>query len=145
MRVCIFGGRDITDPAVLLRALERAAAKGIVPTVVVCGKAPGADTLGEVWAARRGLRVEPFRAAWDDIDAPGAVIRYRNNRPYNAKAGHDRNVLMGERAEAGVALWDGVSPGTKSMIAILRNLCKPVHVELVGEHQPGLFDGCDDV
>ncbi len=145
MRVCIFGGRDITDRDLLDRAVAKAAAKGIVPTVVVCGKAPGADSLGEAWAKARGIPVEPYPAAWDDLDAPGAVIRYRNGKPYNARAGHDRNRDMGERAEAGIGLWDGRSTGTKDMISVLRNLCKPIHVELLGESQPGLFDECDDV
>lgn len=141
MRVCIFGGRDIDDRALLERAMANAAEKGIVPTVVVCGMAPGLDTLGRRWAEARGLVVEPYPALWDDLDAPGAVVRYRRDgQPYNAKAGPDRNRRMGERADAGVCCWDGKSPGSKSMIEILRSLGKPVHVELIGEATPGLFD-----
>ncbi len=143
MRVVIFGGRTITDRAILDLAMERAAEKGIVPTVVISGQAPGADALGEAWARDHQIPVEPHPADWDDIEAPGAVIRFRRGRPYNAKAGHDRNKTMGERAEAGVCCWDGQSPGTRDMIQIMRNSCKPVHVELLGEQQPGLFDECD--
>ena len=140
MRVVIFGSRNLKDAAIMDRAIANAASKGIVPTVVICGMAPGGDSLGREWAERHGVPWEPFPADWNDLSVPGAVVRYRNGKPYNARAGHTRNLQMGESADAGICVWDGASPGTKDMIAILRNLRKPVHVELLGESQPGLFD-----
>lgn len=147
MRVVIFGGRGIDDRTVLDRAVAAAAEKGIIPTEVACGLAPGADELGRAWANERGVTVVPFPAAWGDLDAPGAVVRYRHDgSAYNAKAGFDRNKDMGEWADAGIGIWDGRSRGTKSMIDILKGLRKPVHVERVDEppapRSPGLFDEC---
>lgn len=144
MRVCIFGSRGVTDRPLLDRAMLAAAGWGIVPTEVVSGREPsGADRLGEDWARDHGVPVVPFAADWADLDAPDAVVRSRRGVPYNARAGHDRNERMGEYADAGVALWDGVSPGTRDMLAIFRRLGKPVHVELTTGPKGGgggLFD-----
>jgi hypothetical protein len=65
MRVVIFGGRTIRDRALLERAIANAAAKGIVPTAVAWGQAPGVDALGKMWADEHGVPVEPFSADWD--------------------------------------------------------------------------------
>lgn len=84
---------------------------------VVSGGAPGGDFLGEQFALFRELPVKKFEAKWDDLTAPGAVVRRnRHGKPYNAKAGHDRNLEMAQYAEALIALWDGQSTGTANMI-----------------------------
>ena len=58
-------------------------------------------------------------AKWDDLTAPGAVIKTnRKGEKYNAKAGHERNVLMSLNTDAAVIFWDGQSPGSKDMIEI---------------------------
>jgi hypothetical protein len=45
-----------------------------------------------------GLIEDPVPADWDDISAPGAVIRrHGNGSLFNARAGIDRNGLMLER------------------------------------------------
>jgi hypothetical protein len=129
MRVCIFGSRGVADAAALDAAMAAAAAAGIVPAVVLSGKEPtGVDALGERWAAARGLPVEPHPARWDDLSAPDALVRFRRGVPYNARAGPDRNRRMCAAADAGVALWDGRSPGTRGMIEFFRRAKKPVHV-----------------
>lgn len=83
---------------------------------IVSGAAAGVDKLGELFAKRNGLTVKSMPADWDNIDVPGAVIRYRNGKPYNAKAGHDRNEDMARYADGLCAVWDGVSTGTNDMI-----------------------------
>jgi hypothetical protein len=142
MRVCIFGSRNLKDASRLEDAMNAAAWAGIVPTAVASGTEPtGVDRMGEQWAAARGIPVVPFRPDWDDVEAPGAIVKFRTDgAPYNAKAGFDRNEEMGEWAEAGVCLWDGVSPGTKNMIDIFRRLGKPVHIEPAVRPTGGLFD-----
>lgn len=116
MRVIIAGSRGVTDPAIVDAAMERAAARGIVPSVVVSGTARGADKLGEAWAESRGIPVVRFPADWS---------RYKNS------AGHKRNAEMAANADALVAVWDGESHGTESMIRIAHAKGLNVYVWLV--------------
>jgi len=68
--------------------------------LVLSGRARGVDQLGEKWAMERDLIIEPYPANWD----------------FGKGAGHMRNQVMASRADALVAVWDGVSKGTKHMI-----------------------------
>lgn len=98
MKTIIAGGRDITDPEILDKALK------LIDweiTEVVCGMAKGADTLGLRWAQCNGIVVKPFPAKW---------------REFGNAAGPIRNSDMALYAEALLALWDGQSKGTKDMI-----------------------------
>ena len=70
-------------------------------TEVVCGKAKGADTLGEHWGKIIKVPIKEFPADWDTF---GRV------------AGFIRNIDMAYYAEALVAFWDESSPGTQHMI-----------------------------
>ena len=98
MKIIIAGGRDITDPNIVMLAMAHS---GWVPTEVVSGGASGVDTLGEQWAAQYGFPVRRFPADW--------------KRHGNA-AGPIRNGEMAAYAEALVACWDGKSRGTFNMI-----------------------------
>ena len=100
MRTVIAGSRSCTDLKVLLQALETCP---WTPSVVLCGLAAGADTLGKLWARQQRIPVEFFVPEW---------------KRYGKAAGMLRNVAMAERAEALIALWDGRSPGTKNMIEL---------------------------
>jgi hypothetical protein len=118
MRVIIAGGRDILDPAIVEAAI---AASGFEITEVVCGMAPGVDSIGRHWAKQRGIPVLERPAAWDDLTAPRARIRTnRFGKRYNANAGNDRNCRMARDAaeENGglIAVWNGKSSGTANMI-----------------------------
>ena len=68
---------------------------------IVCGKARGADSLGEQYAKERGIPVRYFPADW---------------RTLGQSAGYQRNTQMAQYADALVAFWDGRSKGTKHMI-----------------------------
>lgn len=70
-------------------------------STVLCGKALGADTLGERYALTRGLPLEYYPANWDK---------------YGKQAGFIRNTTMADNAEALIALWNGFSRGTAHMI-----------------------------
>lgn len=112
MKVIIAGSRTIED----MKSVERAVRVSMFDiTEVVCGGARGADTLGKQWAADRGIPVSVFPADW--------------NR-WGRKAGYLRNCSMAEYADALVAIWDGSSRGTKSMIDIMRGLKKPIHIDV---------------
>lgn len=75
-------------------------------TEVVCGMAPGADMVGYAWALINGVPIKPFPADWDR---------------YGKKAGMLRNAEMALYARDGgglVLLWDGISPGSASMLKL---------------------------
>lgn len=113
MKTIIAGSRGVTDSGLLEIAIERC---GWEISSVVSGGARGADALGERWAAARSLPVEVFPADWN---------------LHGKSAGYRRNEQMAKNAEALVALWDGVSRGTKHMIDLARKHNLRVHVELL--------------
>lgn len=99
MKIIIAGGRDITDPGLVMLAMAHS---GWIPSEVVSGGATGVDALGEQWAAQWGIPVRRFPADW--------------KRHGNA-AGPIRNREMAAYADALVAIWDGKSRGTANMIS----------------------------
>lgn len=104
-RVIIAGGRYFSDYALLERTMDGLLRNVTEEIVVVCGKARGADTLGEQYAKRRGYRVDYYPADWN---------------AYGSRAGYLRNKQMAENADALVAFWDGQSRGTRMMIELAR-------------------------
>jgi predicted Rossmann fold nucleotide-binding protein DprA/Smf involved in DNA uptake len=115
MRTIIAGSRSIRHIEVVRAAVLTSGWAHDI-SVVVSGTAGGVDTLGEQWAHENDIPVARYPANWKDTKAPGARIKYdRDNRPYNANAGHDRNRLMAQNAAAALLIWDGESPGTRSM------------------------------
>ena len=130
MKVAIIGSRHFGDFQLLEEAIYES---GFNITEECCGKADGADTLGEIWASKLEIPVTPFPAAWSDLEAPGAIIKInRYGEKYNAKAGHDRNTRMISYADAVIALWDGISPGTRHAIREAKRLNKPIFVKYFG-------------
>ena len=134
-RVIIAGGRDFGDVNV-----ERAIKRGVdihvakvqrlwafyhldrlllphFPIEPVSGRATGADTVGEEWAALRGMKSTPFPAKWREL---------------GKAAGHIRNQEMADYAGSTgmlVAFWDGESRGTAGMARIATE--KGMAVEVV--------------
>lgn len=86
-------------------------------TEVVSGKAPGVDTLGEIWAKQNLIKVIPFPADW--------------SLPYNS-GGHKRNQEMADYADALIAIWDGKSSGTEDMIKRARKKGLVVYIHIPG-------------
>lgn len=110
-------------PADVLSGLSEASPYGRLQ--VISGGAAGADTLGEQWAKAAGVPVQRYPAAWDNLDAPGAVIRTnRRGQKYNANAGFDRNRQMAENADAVLVMPGG--RGTDHMVRIAQELGLPV-------------------
>lgn len=106
MRTIIAGSRGI----VLFEILELAIKKApFEVTTVISGGADGVDKMGENYAKKHKLPVEVFLPDW---------------AKHGKAAGPIRNRQMADNAEALLALWDGVSRGTKNMIeeAKARNL-----------------------
>lgn len=98
MKTIIAGTRNFTDYEMLKKAIH---SSKFNITEVVCGKATGADTLGEQWAIENNIPVIYFPANW---------------QKYGKAAGPIRNREMAEYGECLIALWDGNSKGTQNMI-----------------------------
>lgn len=62
MRCIIAGGRDFNNYERLKKVMDTCPYE---ITEVVCGKARGADSLGEKWALERGVHVEYFVPDWE--------------------------------------------------------------------------------
>ncbi len=104
-RVIIAGGRDFKDYALLSSTMNHLLSNIKDDIAVVCGKARGADTLGEQYAKEHGYMVQYFPADW---------------KRYGKAAGYIRNTEMAKNADALLAFWDGHSLGTRHMIEIAR-------------------------
>ena len=99
MLCIIAGSRDAMEPDVIY-ALDHCPWRDSIKSVM-SGTSWGADRHGERWAKSRGLEVVRFPAEWDQ---------------YGMSAGPRRNKEMAENADCLVAVWNGYSCGTKSMI-----------------------------
>jgi hypothetical protein len=104
MKTIIAGSRGFDDLFVMMMEMAKLDWR---PTEVVSGTAPGADRTGECWANMFDIPLKRMPAQWDKF---GRV------------AGKMRNVEMAEYAEALVAFWDGISPGTWHMIDTAKRL-----------------------
>lgn len=98
----------------LLKALEQCP---WTPTVVLSGRAPNSpDILGEQWAKANGVLIETYPAKWKERGRSAGILR---------------NIEMGEKGEALLAIWDGESPGTKHMIELARKKGLQVFIYMV--------------
>lgn len=112
MRVIIAGSRDLPNGmARVEKAIERA---GFKITEVVSGNAPGVDRLGEFWAKTWNIPCTVMPADWEK---------------HPKTAGTLRNTAMANYADALIAVWDGISPGTKNMIRQAREKGLKVFVD----------------
>lgn len=120
MKIIVGGSRDFDDYSLLKEKLDlffRNLDKEDIE--IVCGKARGADTLGEQYALENNLKITYFPADWSK---------------FGYKAGYIRNKEMANYADALVAFWDGKSRGTKHMINLAEKLqlkVKVVEVERI--------------
>jgi hypothetical protein len=109
LKVIIAGSRSVKQYGLVVQAVELS---GFSIAEVVCGEAEGPDRLGKKWAIANGVAVKSCPADW-----------YINGH-YNKLAGFERNESMGDYADALIAVWDGVSGGTKHMINYMKKLEK---------------------
>lgn len=132
-RLLVCGGRSYNDQAHITRVLDTLHAERPI-TRLIHGAATGADRCAAHWGrvALGPDNVDPYPADWDDISHPDAVIRWRNGRPYDLKAGHRRNarMLMLGCPDLVVAFPGGT--GTGNMIGLARKAGVEVRVVLVG-------------
>ncbi len=70
MRVLVCGGRDYRDVDHVYEVLD-----GIEIDTLIHGAAPGADSIAEMWADERGVKVERFPADWERYGRAAGPIR----------------------------------------------------------------------
>lgn len=116
MKTIIAGSRSIT-PKEFKTAIKKCKWSHKISTVV-SGGAAGADKLGELWAASAGLKLQIYLPDWES---------------FGKAAGPIRNEEMADNAEALLAIWDGSSRGTISMIELARKKSLRVFVYNVYE------------
>lgn len=117
MRCIIAGGRDFNDYERLKKVMDNCPYE---ITEVVCGKARGADSLGEKWAIERGIPVKYFVPDWNGLGKRAGFVRNADMAEYACENGSDNGLL--------VAFWNEVSRGTKSMIDLATKKCMVVKV-----------------
>lgn len=110
-KLVIAGSRGITDIDVVKKAFD---ISGIPTVQIVSGGARGVDKLGEEIATIYQIPKIIFNADWD---------KYKSTKGKNP-AGMIRNNQMAKYGTALLAIWDGVSSGTKNMISEMEKLKK---------------------
>lgn len=115
LNIIIAGGRDFNDYELLKRTVNQFLVDNSEDDpCIVCGRARGADTLGEKFARDYNYRILYFPANWNT---------------YGKSAGFIRNAEMAENADVLIAFWNGKSSGTKHMIETARKHGLSVLVE----------------
>lgn len=115
MKVLICGSRYIVncDRHVRVAMKQLKAGWGIQPDIVIHGGAIGVDRAGGKWGHESGLPVQVFPADWDRL---------------GKRAGFVRNIEMIEECDLVVAVWNGISKGTKHTIDYATKRGRPVFV-----------------
>jgi hypothetical protein len=124
-KLIIAGSRTISDIKILEKAIAYANIKPEEVSEVVSGKAQGVDTLGEEWADRYGIHVEPFEANWKDLKTPPVYIKKNQYGEYNALAGIVRNGKMAHYGDRLLAVIEDNSSGSSNMVEQMEQLGKP--------------------
>lgn len=100
MRLIISGGRDIWDFDFIVDAIKFYT-QNLDRWTLVCGMAPGVDTVAYDYCEANGIPIDEHPADWDNL---------------GKAAGPIRNEHMAQNGDALLAIWDGNSYGTRDMI-----------------------------
>lgn len=124
IRPVIFGVRDFDDVSLFDQCMRKSMKdfgfnkdelKASI-CFIVGAEQNGISKLASRWCVQHGYQHALFSPNWGDVDIEGAVVKYRNNEPYNAVAGHWRDEEMAEVCTHGITFYDGVSSGTQDMM-----------------------------
>jgi hypothetical protein len=100
MRILVCGGRDYNDQKkfnAVMKEYDR------VITTLISGRAKGADSLAEDWAARHMVNAEIYPADW---------------RRYGRSAGYQRNLRMRDEGKPDLVIAFPGGRGTAMMIKL---------------------------
>lgn len=112
MKTIIAGCRHILDYDLVLEAVANS---NFIITQIISGGAKGVDSIGEQIAKDLGIPYIVVPAQWE---------------LFGRRAGPLRNREMALIADALIAVWDGVSPGTKNMINQAKHLGLRTYIEM---------------
>ena len=104
MKLAIIGSRGITD-------IDLSALVGDEVTEIVSGGAKGIDSLAAEYAEQNQIKLTVFLPDYKKFGR-GAPIK--------------RNYEIVDYSDEVLAIWDGVSRGTKSVIDYCKKVCKKV-------------------
>jgi hypothetical protein len=117
LKIIIAGSRDITDYQVLLEAITKAVASGVITPAhsfeIISGGARGVDTLARKYATEERHTLIEMKPQYIGKNDKGAPLR--------------RNIEMANYGDVLIAVWNG-SPGTKHIIDYTRKIGKPVYI-----------------
>lgn len=119
-RICIVGSRGMSDRRQMHRVLSSHSSHGFwasASCTFICGRANGADRLGELWATKY-MPDSPRRLYEPDWSSLGR------------KAGFCRNVHMASEANEVIAFWDQTSRGTRHML----DTCHAINKHNLNKH-----------
>ena len=103
MKVIIAGSRSLpVDHPAIYYVADAYLKSGLKATEIVSGGCRGVDLAGEAFAQERGIPIKRFIPDWDT---------------HGKAAGPIRNKQMAEYGDALIAIWDGISRGTGSMVS----------------------------
>jgi hypothetical protein len=118
MQVIIAGSRGIEDLQLVAAAIV---ASGFDITEVLSGTCRGVDLLAERWAMARSIPVKRYPAEW---------------HRFGKRAGPLRNIAMVNEVASSrgglIAVWDGISRGTRQAIEYAHQQGISVYVHRVG-------------
>lgn len=118
LKIIIAGSRSITDYAILLQALQEGINAEVITRAhnyeIVSGGARGVDTLARKYAQEYGYVLTEMKPQYKGANDRGAPIR--------------RNIDIANYGDILIAVWDGISSGTKHIIEYMQKLGKPVYV-----------------
>jgi len=121
IKIIIAGSRDITDYNELLKALSAAIDRNVIPRAnsyeIISGGARGVDTLARKYANCMNYKLIEMKPLYLGTNDRGAPIR--------------RNIDMANYGDILIAIWNGISPGTKHIISYMQKIGKPVYIHYV--------------
>ncbi len=105
-KVAVGGSRAIESYQLVEEVLDNLV---VDSDVILSGNAPGADRLGERYAAERGIQVKLIPSEWEK---------------HGLKATMMRNEVLLKASDFVICFWDGESQGTKHMLDISKRAKK---------------------
>lgn len=111
MRTIIAGSRGCNSYGLVAEAVTKC---GWHVSTIISGTARGIDRIGETYAKENDIPLIRMPADWSR---------------YGRGAGKIRNIEMALVADALIAVWDGVSPGTGHMIDTARAKGLKIYVQ----------------
>jgi hypothetical protein len=109
MKLAVVGSRNFNDYDLLKSKLDIIHKKRPI-TLIVSGRAKGADSLSERWSKENNIETLIFIPEWDK---------------YGKRAGFLRNEDIIKNSDAVVAFWDQISKGTQHSISLAKKYNKP--------------------